>query len=285
MIWALLSIGAGLSDAISYSLIKKLRKIDVIVKLAMYMLMALPFILFGFILYDIPIVSLNFYFIVLINVAVFVIGLFILMKSLEISELSISIPMLSFTPIFLLLISYIMLRELPTITGFAGIIFVVLGSYIINVQTIKKGIFEPFKIFKNKGVFYMLIVAFLFSISANLTKIGVIMSNPVYFVFFTFLFASVILVALFFRKLIAYRKSIIENSRHFLLIGIVTALSELLATTAFNLTIVPYVISLKRTSILFSVLFGFLFFKEKNFNEKIAGTLLMFIGATLIILS
>ncbi len=285
MIWAILSIGAGLFDSISYSFLKKLGKIDARAKLAIYMLMALPFILLGFIIYDIPRVSLNFYFIVLINITVWTIGLYIFMKSLEISELSISIPMLSFTPIFLLLISYIILKEFPTITGLIGILIVVLGSYIINIQTIRRGVLEPFKLFKSRGVLYMLFVAFLFSISANLTKIGVKMSNPVYFVFVTFLFACLILTTVFFRMIYAHRRYIKKNIRYFLMMGIATALSELFATTAFNLAIVPYVISLKRTSVLFSVASGFIFFKERNLKEKIAGALLMFIGAAMIILS
>ena len=54
---------------------------------------------------------------------------------------------------------------------------------------------------------------------------------------------------------------------------------------AVALTIVPYMISIKRTSSIFSVGFGYFLFKEKDIRERIFGTFIMLVGAGLIILS
>jgi len=54
---------------------------------------------------------------------------------------------------------------------------------------------------------------------------------------------------------------------------------------AINLTLVAYVISIKRLSIIFSVIFGFLLFKEKGFKERLTGAIIMVLGVILITLS
>ena len=105
MMWEILSIFAGLGDAISFAYVKGLHKLNTTIKLTLYSLITLPFLLFGFLFYNIPVVPLKFYIVVIINVLVWIAAIFFLMKSLEESDLSISIPMLSFTPIFLLFVS------------------------------------------------------------------------------------------------------------------------------------------------------------------------------------
>ena len=131
----------------------------------------------------------------------------------------------------------------------------------------------------------MFVVAFLFGITASLAKIGIQLSNPAYFMFMHYLFVSLVLTILYFNKIRENKKQIKANFKYFLVMGIAVAFSEILAGTAFKLTLVPYVISLKRTSIIFSVLIGYLFFREKHFKEAIIGSVIMFVGAVLITLS
>ena len=67
-----------------------------------------------------------------------------------------------------------------------------------------------------------------------------------------------------------------------ILTGFSNAASEILIGVVLTSSIVPYIISLKRTGILFSVIIGILIFKEKNFKEVIIGSIIMFIGVLLI---
>lgn len=286
MLWALLSIFSGLGDAFSFVYMKKLGKLDTYLVLVFRHLITVPFLLLGFLFYEIPRVYLNFFVIAIINVAVLLTATFLMIRSLQISDLSMSVPMLSFTPVFLLLTSYIMLKEIPSFIGLAGIFIVVAGSYIANISSAKYGYLEPLKaIFRQKGIFYMFIVAFLLGIAAPLGKIGINLSNPAFYVFVVYLLASLVLAFLFSGRIKGSRSAIKKNSKNIILLGISTALMELLAAVAVKLAIVPYVISLKRTSVIFSVLLGFFYFKEKNFKEAITGSAIMFIGAALIILS
>ena len=62
------------------------------------------------------------------------------------------------------------------------------------------------------------------------------------------------------------------------------------AALAFNMIaitymLVVYVISIKRLSTVFSVLWGKLFFKEQNIRERLVGTLIMVAGVLLIALA
>jgi drug/metabolite transporter (DMT)-like permease len=42
-------------------------------------------------------------------------------------------------------------------------------------------------------------------------------------------------------------------------------------------------ISLKRTSIIIGVIYGYVLFKEKNIRERLAGAIIMFIGFVMIV--
>src|SRR3989338_7215807 len=67
-------------------------------------------------------------------------------------------------------------------------------------------------------------------------------------------------------------------------IGLFFGLMVIFHNFAIRLVIVPYMISIKRTSSIFSVLYGWILFKEKNIKVRLIGAVIMLIGAGLIIL-
>ena len=54
---------------------------------------------------------------------------------------------------------------------------------------------------------------------------------------------------------------------------------------AISMTIVPNVITVKRTSALFGIVWGKLFFKEQNIKERLLGAIIMLLGVLLIAIS
>lgn len=54
--------------------------------------------------------------------------------------------------------------------------------------------------------------------------------------------------------------------------------------TAISMTLVAYVIALKRTAGMISVVFGFFFLNEQNIRERLLGSTIMFIGVLFIVL-
>jgi len=233
-----------------------------------------------------PVVNGKFFFALLITGTINVFTTLLFLKVLKKTDASLAIPMLSFTPAFTILTSFLILKETPSKYGIFGIIFVVIGAYILNSQSISlKKIFEPFKkIISEKELVYALVVAFLYSISTNYDKIVVLNSDPIFgsAIICSFV-ALALIIIVFFKKGVSFKahKSDLPKIG---LSGLFNALSAYFINTALTMQIVPYVSSIKRTSVLFGVLYGFILFKEKNIGKRFFGALIMFLGAALIIL-
>jgi uncharacterized membrane protein len=52
---------------------------------------------------------------------------------------------------------------------------------------------------------------------------------------------------------------------------------------AMSLAKVAYMISVKRISLIISVIYGYLLFKEENIKERLFGATLMFIGFVMVV--
>ncbi|MCK5259579.1 MAG: hypothetical protein KAJ70_00825 [Candidatus Omnitrophica bacterium] len=51
---------------------------------------------------------------------------------------------------------------------------------------------------------------------------------------------------------------------------------------AIKMTLVPYLIAVKRTSVIMTSLFGLFLFKEKGLRERLIGVVLMVLGVLMI---
>lgn len=284
MLWAFLSILSGFAWATSDTFVKKyLAKEKAIIIVwsrfafaSLFLLIMLPFI-------KIPKLDMTFWVIVLMLVPFEIAALFLYVKSIQRSPLSLTLPFLAFTPLFLIPVSYIVLGELPTKIGILGILLIVLGSYILNFSS--EGFFGPFKaLLKEKGSLMMLAVAFIYSITSAISKIALQHSNAF---FFSLLYPTAIFIVLSLLILNSIKnnvKIIKNNIKGFAYSGFFYGLMILFHFVALSLVIVPYMIALKRTSSIFGVGYGWLIFKEKGIKERALGTLLMVLGAVLIVL-
>ncbi len=204
-------------------------------------------------------------------------------KALSVSPLSLTVPMLSFSPVFLLMTSRLMLDEVIPLPGVIGVLMVFCGSYILNISRVKAGVFEPLKsIIYEKGSRYMLMVAFIWSITANLDKMGVNMSSPIFWT--SFMSAGIGLCGYFIWLISSRFKNLIFEwiSGKILLVSLLDGMGAFLQMVSITLIPVPYAISIKRTSILMSAFWGKVFYKER---VNLLGVVIMFIGAVVIIVS
>jgi uncharacterized membrane protein len=191
--------------------------------------------------------------------------------------------MLTFTPLFLILTSPLILGEFPGMTGTLGILLIVFGAYMLNVKEVKKGLLSPFKALgKEKGPILMLAVAFIWSITCNIDKIGVINSNPIFWLIFFNLFLSLVLTPTMLIKSRRSLKQIPFNLKALIPIGAFSGLTGIFQMNAINVGLVPYIISIKRTSAIFSILYGYFIFKEVHIKERLLGACIMIVGVVLI---
>ncbi len=206
-------------------------------------------------------------------------------RAISKEDISVVVPMLSFTPLFLLIMSPIIIGEFPTFKGLIGILLIVFGSYILNLDIRKEGFLFPLKsLLKNKGTRYMLIVAFIWSISANFDKKGIESSSILQYIFFINLFVTIGTTIFSLQKGKLSFASTWQERKNLFLVGILTSLGYLFHMIALSLTLVAYVIALKRTAGMITVLLGYFFLKEKNIKERLLGSSIMFLGVLFIVL-
>lgn len=209
-------------------------------------------------------------------------------KALRVSPLSLTLPFLSLTPLFLILFSYIILHEPVTVSGGIGIVLIASGGYILNVHTLDKGLLEPIRaIIREKGSVYMIIVAIIYSFTSSLGKVAVLHSSPLFFGTSYFLVVTVLLAPVSM-KLNEGRQFIHVSRRVWMLIslsGIAYGLMIISHMYAINIANIAYMVAVKRISLLIGVFFGYLFFRERRVGQRFSGALLMFGGFVLIVTS
>ncbi len=283
MIWIPLSILTGLFHALSSALMKKTsEKTNAYMVSFCYMFFSLPFI--AIIALNTNLVPTNsvFWYATIISSILIVSALILYVKALKTVQFSCAMPLLSLTPLFLIFTSALMLKEFPSYLGILGILLIIFGTYML---ALRQGghILDPFKIIlKSKGSKLLLIAALIYAINANFNKIAIQETNPITFIVFLQIINSFILFSLLIFKSKLNFSEIKPNLKYFIPMGLFLTLGFMAQMTALTMAIVPYVISLKRSSAFFGVIIGFFIFKEKNIKEKLLGTIIMIIGVILI---
>lgn len=164
-----------------------LRAVDEYMASFSFKFFSIPFLIPFVLIFGIPDIGSNYLIALVTDGLLNVVTIVLYMRAIKISDLSITVPLVAFTPLFLLLTSPLILGEYPAPLGIVGIVLIVFGSYILNIRKINEDILGPFKaILKDRGPKLMLIVAFLFSITSNIDKIGVQNSSPIFWVFENF---------------------------------------------------------------------------------------------------
>ena len=166
------------------------------------------------------------------------------------------------------------MREVPSADGIAGICIIVSGSYVMNISAGHVHLLDPVRsMAETRGSWYMLMVAFLFAASINYDMIAMLNSDPVFGMVFTMLIISgvfVVLVAISKKtagpRLLRHDEQVLTFGHlpetllslcsyywPAVLTGIFVSAVCVAINIAFTLQIAPYVIAIKRLSIIFVV--------------------------------
>lgn len=308
MLWVFLAITGAISNAAYFIIIK-----NHIATRNPWILNALGLFLAGVLLLGIsavrgfPAIGPDYAGAVIISGILNIVGLSLIFRAMESSDLSLSMPMLSFTPVFLIGTSYVLLNEIPSTAGMLGICIIVSGSYVLNISAEHEHVLDPVRsMVQNRGSWFMLIVAFLFAASINYDKIAMLNSDPVFGMAFTLLIISAAF-SLFMVLPPKWRGSCTlfpaggnppasvttastpESPLRLYLVPVIligiTGVAECISINmAYTLQIAPYVIAIKRLSIIFMVLYGTIICSEDEVRTRILGSVLMVGGAVIILL-
>lgn len=286
-VWALLSLLSAFSVATVDALSKKgLERSPEWLIIWIRFLFALPFLVLGLAFVPLPPLDRTFWLTVLGLLPLEITATVFYIKALKRSPLSLAVPLLALTPVFLLLTGFLFLGEVPTPRGLSGILLVAAGIYVLQVHEKAHGVWAPFlAIAKDRGCQFMMIVAFLYSLTSALGKVAILHSSPFFFGVSYYLLLGLVFTPLTFLYHPRPWREAISPGRFpiFLLIGLFQTLMILSHALAITLTQVAYMIAVKRLSLLFSVGYGYFLFGEKHIRQRLAGGVLMLAGAALIL--
>ena len=208
------------------------------------------------------------------------------LKAINQSELSLTIPLLSLSPMFSSIFSFVFIDEVLLKTQYLGIFAIILGTLILYSKDLTaKDFLNSWKvIIKNKSARIMIGVSLMWSITPVLDKICLKYSS---INIHGFIQSVGIIIFLLFLLIKTTKKEIIKVRNHCkiilftVLIGVIATILQFFAILN---NFVPIMESIKRSiGQLSSVLFGNFFFKEKITKSKIIAVLTLSVGIYLII--
>jgi len=285
--WILLSLMSAFSLATSDALTKRaLAQSNEYLAAWFRLLFSLPLLLILWIFIPVPELDYGFYRAFFAALPLELAAIVLYIKALRISPLSLTLPFLSLTPVVLILVSYIILGEKVSLMGGIGIFFITAGSYTLYLHKIKGGIFEPFRaITKEKGSLLMITVAIIFSMTSSLGKMAIEHSSPLFFAVTYFSAVTICFAPVALKMGVPDLRGFLSERRFkdLVLPGFFYSVMIVSHMIAISLTKVAYMISIKRTSLIMGVIYGYILFKEKNIRERLTGATLMFIGFIMVV--
>jgi uncharacterized membrane protein len=217
-----------------------------------------------------------------IDVAFIALAQILLMKALQISPMSLCIPFMSFSPVFLVATAFIVLGEMPPPVKLIGVSLIVAGSFVIHRKLFATGWTAPFEaVIREKGCRYVLLVALILAITMPVEKQLILMSDPL-----TTAFSNGIGLCILF-GIFAYAqgsnvKAVMRQTPQWAIIaGVFDAAAILLLYVTLNYLALVITISIKRAGIVLAILLGWLIFKEREITDKLIAASVM-VGGILI---
>ncbi len=230
---------------------------------------ALPFLALGFFFFPLPALDAVFWITVAALLPMEITALILYVRAIKLSPLSLT--------------AFVFLGESPSVAGAGGIVLIAVGAYALNAGAYRHGLLGPVRaIFKERGSVLMIIVALIYSLTSTLGKVAVEHSSPVFFGFFYSFLLTLAMTAY-----VAYKgklRLVLSRPATFIPIGLCTATMISTHFIAISLTQAAYMISVKRTSLVWSVILGRLLFKEKDLRQRLAGSVIMMAGVLVIVL-
>ena len=202
------------------------------------------------------------------------------LKAINESDLSLTIPLLSLSPLFSSLFSLFFLNEKLSYFQYSGVFLIILGTLILYSKNLTLGeILKSFKVFLiNKSAKLMIVVSLIWSLTPVLDKLC-LKNSSINIHGFIQSFGLVILLAFLLKKDIHEILSLKKNWKLIIITIFTGIIATVLQFYAILFNYVPIMEAIKRSvGQLCSVAFGKIFFKEEVTRPKILGVLILSIG-------
>jgi uncharacterized membrane protein len=204
-------------------------------------------------------------------------------------DLSHVYPIMRSSPALVLVTAVVFLGEQVSIQGVCGISLVAIGVYVINMKRISGSeLLEPIKsIAKDRSTRFAFLTLLSVACYSIVDKMGVNYIHPILFTFVQllcgmFCYTPYILLT---KNAQMIKKEWNSGLRPIFVSGVLGIFGYMLILVSFTFERVSYIVGLRQISIVFAVLMGSHFLKEKNMRIRMVGSLIIFAGGFLISLA
>ena len=211
-----------------------------------------------------------------------ILGHYFQVKALDNLPLSIVSPLGAFFPVLMVIVAALTLGEIPSLVGFLGILIVVAGSYGLTIRP--KGSFLGPLIFllRNRKVWIKHFANISWAFAAVFLKIA--LDNAELFSGMFMLSAVVGVVSLMSFFADAPRKSLLRWDPFLYGVGFIRIFQNIFQWMIYTVVLLGYGMAFTSISLIFLVIAGKFYFKEKQGWERIISALVMYAGIQLILL-
>jgi len=212
------------------------------------------------------------------------------MLAIRDSHLANTLPYLAFTPVLTTATGYLLLEEQITLHGFLGILLVVTGAWLLNIEhargeTLLRAGIAPFKaILRQRGSRLMLIAATIYSFTSVISKGAMSYTTPYFFGPFYFAAIGCTTLLVFGAQNPQVLSAIWRRPVFNILVAVTMAIMVVTHFIAIEQVEAAYMIAVKRTSLLFGIAYGIILFKETGAAQHLFAGTMMVAGVLLIAL-
>lgn len=237
--------------------------------------------------YRIPNLDTTFWLVTIFGTLISVVAAILAYRAIRNSEISLVNSISAFNPVFTTIISFIVLGEKIAIKGVFGVLLVVVGGYLLQLSEAKKDWLRPLKaLLRHKGVQLSFLAYFLWAVTPAFEKTAVIHTtpnNPPFAAFVGQVIAVIILFPIVAKLSPQNIKKGLKMWKMFLLNGFLAGAAISLAFIAYKLTALGALTAVLKLNLVFVPVLGWVFFKERDFKERLLGSVVMLIGVILLV--
>ncbi len=215
-----------------------------------------------------------------------ILGMLLYLAAIRDSPLALTVPYLAFTPAFMVLTGYVVLGEQLSARGLLGIGLIVVGAYSLNAEHWRNGGWlAPLRaIARERGSRYMLAASAIYSLTAVMGKAAMQHVPATFFGPFYFLLLGLATPLLLAGNRPARLKALWRRPGAHLLIGLLASGMVLTHFMALAQIEAAYMIAVKRSSLLFGIIYGALLFGEQRLQQHLMAGSLMVAGVAVLLL-
>ena len=207
-------------------------------------------------------------------------------RALQLSDLSLTIPYLSLTPVLALFSGWIVVGEVPGVLGIVGVVIIGVGALTLNPNAGEQAGFHPLRALRSeRGSLAMLGVACLWSVSVAFDKRALMYGSPI-----THSAVLAVTGALILEAVRRHSSSVSLRLQWkpvawlLLLTTTVVTVALLAQLWAYAYVPVAYVEAIKRSlGMVGAVLVGWWVFQETALHRRLLAVTVMAVGVSLIL--